>query len=167
LIDFIHKEDSYNDFFAEKLTPYKVSTLGPALAIGDVDKNGFEDVYIGAASGKPSELYLNTGTKFIKSPQKAFEIDAEFEDNDAVFFDANGDGDLDLYVASGIHSQRNKNFEIDRLYINSNGKFTKSSKQILTNPLNTSCVAAYDYDGDGDEDLFVGNLSNPDNFGAL
>jgi enediyne biosynthesis protein E4 len=167
LIDFIHKEDSYNDFFAEKLTPYKVSTLGPALAIGDVDKNGFEDVYIGAASGKPSELYLNTGTKFIKSSQKAFEIDAEFEDNDAVFFDANGDGDLDLYIASGIHSQRNKNFEIDRLYINSNGKFTKSSEQILTNPLNTSCVAAYDYDGDGDEDLFVGNLSNPDNFGAF
>ena len=167
LINFIHKEDTYNDFFATKLTPYKVSTLGPAIAVGDVDKNGFEDVYIGAASGKPSELYLNTGTKFIKSSQKAFEMDAEFEDNDAVFFDADGDGDLDLYVASGIHSQRDKNFEIDRLYINSNGKFTKSSKQILTNPLNTSSVAAYDYDGDGDEDLFVGNLSNPDYFGAF
>lgn len=167
LINFIHKEDTYNDFFAEKLTPYKASTLGPAIAIGDVDKNGFEDVYIGAASGKSGELYLNTGTKFIKSSQKAFEIDAEFEDNDAVFFDADGDGDLDLYVASGIHSQREKFFEIDRLYINTNGKFTKSSNQILTNPLNTSCVIAYDYDADGDEDLFIGNLSNPDSFGAF
>lgn len=167
LIDFIHKEDTYNDFFAEKLTPYKVSTLGPALAIGDIDKNGFDDIYLGGASGKPGELFLNTGTKFIKSSQKTFDVDAEFEDNDAVFFDADNDGDLDLYVASGIHSQRNKNFEIDRLYLNNQGKFTKTSKQILTNPLNTSCVMNYDYDADGDEDLFIGTLSNPDSFGAF
>ncbi|PQJ75575.1 VCBS repeat-containing protein [Polaribacter gangjinensis] len=167
LIDFIHKEDTYNDFFAEKLTPYKVSTLGPALAIGDIDKNGFDDIYLGGASGKPGELFLNTGTKFIKSSQKTFDVDAEFEDNDAVFFDADNDGDLDLYVASGIHSQRNKNFEIDRLYLNNQGKFTKTSKQILTNPLNTSCVINYDYDADGDEDLFIGTLSNPDSFGEF
>lgn len=167
LIDFIHKEDTYNDFFAEKLTPYKVSTLGPALAIGDIDKNGFNDIYLGGASGKPGELFLNSGTKFIKSSQKTFDEDAEFEDNDAVFFDADNDGDLDLYIASGIHSQRNKNFEIDRLYLNNQGKFTKTSKQILTNPLNTSCVINYDYDADGDEDLFIGTLSNPDSFGEF
>ena len=167
LIDFIHKEDTYNDFFAEKLTPYKVSTLGPALAIGDIDSNGFEDVYIGGASGKAGELFLNTGLKFIKSKQSVFETDADFEDNDAVFFDADSDGDLDLYVASGIHSQRDKNFEIDRLYLNNKGKFIKTSKQILTNPLNTSCVVNYDYDADGDEDLFIGTLSNPDSFGAF
>jgi hypothetical protein len=167
LINFIHQEDTYNDFFAEKLTPYKVSTLGPALAIGDIDKNGFEDIYIGAASGKSAELFLNTGSKFIKSSQNTFLADAAFEDNDAVFFDADGDGDLDLYVATGINSQREKAFEIDRLYLNINGKFTKTTNQILMNPLNTSCVSAYDYDGDGDEDLFIGTLSNPDSFGAF
>lgn len=167
LLNYIHKEDFYNDFFSEKLIPYKVSTLGPALAIGDIDNNGFDDIYIGGASGESGELYMNSGSRFIKSSQKVFDTDANFEDNDAVFFDADGDGDLDLYVASGIHTDRNKNFEIDRLYLNNNGIFTKTSNKILTNPLNTSCVTAYDYDADGDEDLFIGNLSNPDSFGAF
>lgn len=164
---YLHKEDTYNDFFTEKLIPYKVSTLGPALAIGDIDKNGFDDIYIGGASGKPAELFLNTGTKFIKSSQKAFLDDAFFEDNAATFVDVDNDGDLDLYVASGIHSDRNKKYEIDRLYLNNNGIFTKTNKKILVNPLNTSCVISYDFDNDGDEDLFIGNLSNPDHFGAF
>lgn len=167
LISYTHKEDTYNDFFTEKLIPYKVSTLGPAFAIGDVDKNGFEDVYLGGSSGNSGELYLNTGTNFIKSNQKAFENDATFEDNDATFFDVDKDGDLDLYVASGIHKDRGKNYEVDRLYLNNKGIFSKTTSRILINPLNTSCISPYDYDGDGDEDLFIGNLSNPDNFGAF
>ena len=166
-ISYTHKEDNYNDFFNERLIPYKVSTLGPAVAIGDIDKNGFDDIFIGGASGNPSEIYLNNGKSFIKSTQKELEKDASFEDNDAAFFDADNDGDLDLYVASGINSERNQNFEIDRLYFNQNGKFVKSKKKTLINPLNTSTVAPYDYDGDGDVDLFIGNLSITNNFGQF
>ncbi|MGB2153605.1 MAG: FG-GAP-like repeat-containing protein, partial [Flavobacteriaceae bacterium] len=165
-ISFKHKEDGYYDFNNEKLIPYQVSKLGPAIAVGDVDGNGFEDVYVGNGSGNAAELYLNNGTSFQKSLQRQFEKDADYEDNDAVFFDADNDGDLDLYVATGIHKTRNRRLEVDRLYLNQKGSFVKSSNQTLLNPLNTSCVAAYDYDSDGDVDLFIGNLSNPKSFGA-
>ena len=165
-ISFKHKEDGYYDFNNEKLIPYQVSKLGPAIAVGDVDGNGFEDVYVGNGSGNAAELYLNNGTSFQKSLQRQFEKDADYEDNDAVFFDADNDGDLDLYVATGIHKTRNRRLEVDRLYLNQKGSFIKSSNQTLLNPLNTSCVAAYDYDSDGDVDLFIGNLSNPKSFGA-
>ncbi len=166
LITYVHKEDTYNDFFTERLIPYKISTLGPAVAIADIDKNGFEDVFIGGASGQSAILFLNNGTSFKKTTQIQFEKDANFEDNDAVFFDADNDGDLDLYVASGLNEKRNKNYEIDRLYINKKGKFVTNDKRIMMNPLNTSTVASYDYNSDGDDDLFIGNLSNPDSFGA-
>ncbi|WP_439128806.1 VCBS repeat-containing protein [Polaribacter sp.] len=159
-----HKEDIYYDANNEKLIPYQVSKLGPAVAVGDIDKNGYQDIFIGNASGKTAELYLNNGKTLKKSAQKQFEIDAVFEDNDATFFDADNDGDLDLYVASGIHSKRNRNFEVDRLYMNKNGVFQRTKGKTLTNPLNTSCVAPYDYDNDGDVDLFIGNLSDPQSF---
>ena len=166
LIDYMHEEDSYNDFFAEKLMPYKVSTLGPALAIADIDNNGFEDIFIGGASGDAAALYMNSGTSFQKKTHVEFEKDKAFEDNDAAFIDIDKDGDLDLYVASGIHEKRDLDYEIDRLYINTNGSFKRSENKTLINPLNTSTIIAYDHNKDGDEDIFIGNLSNPGSFGA-
>ena len=165
VISFTHVEDEYYDFNNEKIIPYQVSKLGPAVAVGDVDGNGYDDIYIGNASGYVGQLFLNNGATFELSVQNQFEIDATFEDNDAAFFDADGDGDLDLYVASGINSIRNKNYEMDRLYINDNGQFIRSKDRIFTNVLNTSTIAPYDYDQDGDVDLFIGNLSDPGHFG--
>lgn len=165
MVDYVHSEDNYNDFNSERLIPYKVSTLGPAMAIADIDNNGFDDVFIGSASGKKASLFLNNGNTFTKKSIPDIEEDILFEDNDAVFFDADNDNDLDLYVASGINFLRSRNHEADRLYINDNGQFKRVMNQIPNNNLNTSCLASYDYDNDGDEDLFVGNLSHPDNFG--
>ena len=167
ILNYVHKEDRYNDFFNERLIPYKVSTLGPAFAIGDIDKNGFDDIFVGSASGKESGIYLNNGVSFKKSKQEAIEKDVVFEDNDACFFDADNDGDLDLYVASGINENRNNNFEYDRLYINNNSIFTRAKEKIIFNPLNTSTVTSSDFDKDGDTDLFIGNLSNPLNYGEF
>lgn len=164
-IDYTHTEDNYDDFFYERLIPYRVSMQGPAVAVADIDNNGFDDIFIGNASGKPSKLFMNNGTSFNEKAISNIEKDVLYEDNTAVFFDADGDSDLDLYVGSGIELIRRKDFEKDRLYINNNGNFEKSNGKIPDNFNNTSTVIAYDYDQDGDQDLFVGNLSNPNDFG--
>ncbi|WP_299125963.1 VCBS repeat-containing protein [uncultured Winogradskyella sp.] len=160
LFEFNHGEDNYNDFKEEKLIPYKISTLGPAVAKADIDGNGFEDVFIGNASGKKAHIFMNSGTSFSKMKIPEIENDAIFEDNDAAFFDADNDGDLDLYVASGINEGKIEKFQQDRLYINENGKFNRSKKQIPLNYLVTTAVDAYDYDNDGDIDLFIGNVAD-------
>jgi hypothetical protein len=159
------KRDNFNDFVAEKLIPYKVSTLGPAVAIGDLDGNGYEDLYIGHSSGKPGKLFMNSGSDFEIISPPVFEEDAVFEDNSAAFFDADADGDLDLYVGSGISSNNQSDTNKDRLYLYDNGKYVGSNMVIPDNSLVTSTVQPYDYDLDGDTDLFIGNLSDPKSFG--
>lgn len=164
-IDYTHVEDNYTDFLEEKLIPYKVSIFGPAFAKGDVDGNGFEDVYIGSASGKVSELYLNSGSGFKLSEQKTFKNDGYYEDNDATFFDADNDGDLDLYVATGINELKVEGLMKDRLYLNENGLFIDASDRIPSNTNISTSVEAHDYDSDGDTDLFIGNHSVANDYG--
>lgn len=163
LINFTHIEDKYNDFAEEKLVPYKVSTLGPAVAIGDIDSNGLEDVFLGNAAGNSAQLFLNNGEELIESNQRSFFEDLQFEDNAAEFVDVDNDGDLDLYVSSGANI--NSRLSGDRLYLNVDGKFKKTLDRIPTDDYITSTVKAYDYDSDGDKDLFVGNYTKLGNFG--
>ncbi|WP_324720528.1 VCBS repeat-containing protein [Salinimicrobium sp. HB62] len=164
-IVYSHREDTYNDFLNEKLIPYKVSTVGPAVAVGDVDGNGFKDLYIGAASGKAATFYLNSGNELNALPIAAFARDSIYEDNTAAFFDADGDGDLDLYVGSGICKNSSSNSS-DRLYIFENNDFKISGEAIPGNDLVTSVVKANDFDLDGDMDLFIGNLTAAQQFGS-
>lgn len=166
ILSFIHEEDQYNDFLNEKLIPYKVSTLGPAIAVGDVNGNGFEDIYIGNASGKPGRFFINTGSGFQENSSTLLDNEKMYEDNSATFIDIDNDGDLDLYVGSGINTHDTKKFKNDRLYIFENGKFHKSDNVIPNNYAITSTVIAKDYDNDGYEDLFIGNLSKKDHFGS-
>ncbi len=168
-LDFIHKENDFVDFDRDRLIFHMLSTQGPRMARGDVNGDGREDIYIGGAKDQAGALYVQSkGGSFIKSNETLLAQDAVSEDTDALFFDADGDGDQDLYVCSGGNEfSPNATALIDRLYINDGkGGYSKSA-QVLPSYIfeSTSCVRAGDYDGDNDMDLFVGVRLTPFRYG--
>ena len=156
-----HKENNYEDFDYEGMIYKKVSQEGPALAVADVNGDGHEDVFIGGAKGQSGMIYLHSGNGNMReSKQPALIADMELEDTAASFFDADGDGDLDLMVGSGGNQVNEKTSVTARLYVNNgNGIFQKSSLALPPGTTNISSIAPYDYDGDGDMDVFLGARS--------
>ena len=169
-IDFGHQENDFIDFKGQRLLYYQLSRLGGKLTAGDVDHDGNDDVFFGGASGQQGELFLgkDDGT-FKKSPVQAWSADSLQEDMGALFFDAENDGDEDLYVVSGgSEFTADAPLYQDRLYINNgNGIFSKSADAIPVETTSGSCVVAADYDKDGDQDLFVGGRHVPANYGLV
>ena len=167
-IKWKHSENvSFNDFNRNPFIPHQLSTLGPALAVADVNGDGLEDIFIGGAKGQPAALYTqNIQGHFKLSTSLAIKNDSLFEDIKAVFFDADGDNDNDLYVASGGGEFFETSTALtDRLYINNGkGQFIKS---LLLPPLyeNKGALAVNDFDKDGDIDIFVGGRANSQNYG--
>ena len=164
-----HKDSGWDaDFKRQILLPHAQSQCGPALAWGDVNGDGFDDLFFGSSAGNIAEVRLNDGKgKFIAKWVEDFRSDKASEDMGAVFFDADGDGDLDLYVASGSNEFEPKAKELaDRLYLNDGkGSFTKAAEgSIPADTENDGPVAAVDYDRDGKIDLFVGARNNPGDY---
>ncbi|MEP7106846.1 MAG: VCBS repeat-containing protein [Ferruginibacter sp.] len=161
---FKHTENEFNDFTIQTLLLNYMSRQGPCMAKADVNKDGREDIFIGGAKGQPGGLFIQLPDGgFMNKPQPSFAKDVMSEDVAAEFFDADGDGDIDLYVASGGY-EFNENDEAlqDRLYLN-DGKTNFTKKEGALPPMLTSkgCVKAGDIDGDGDMDLFVGGRVVP------
>lgn len=166
-INFTHKENQYFDFTRESLMPFKVSTEGPKMAIGDVNGDGKDDLYVCGAKNQAGELYLQNTSGFSPSKQVGFQEDAIFEDVDAVFLDIDNDKDLDLYVVSGGNEFSGNSIEqFDRVYRNDGkGNFTRDKNALPSMFTNKSCVKPFDFDKDGDLDLFVGGRVVPFNYG--
>ncbi|MEX0748359.1 MAG: VCBS repeat-containing protein [Rhodothermales bacterium] len=165
-LDFVHRENDFVDFDREPLLMKLLSTEGPRAAVGDVDRNGTADVFIGGAKESSGSLFLQrSGGAFERSNQPVFIEDAISEDVGAAFFDADGDRDLDLYVVSGGNEYSEKAPALsDRLYLNDgNGRFTRSTLPLQYE--SGSVVRPADYDGDGDIDLFVGSRLVPWRYG--
>lgn len=157
-----HKEKDYDDYSKQLLLPHKQSQFGPSVAVGDVNGDGLEDIFVGGANGQVGVIAFQQSSGIFK-PQKstALDKDQSSEDMGALFFDVEGDGDLDLYVASGSYEfEENDNRLQDRLYINDgSGQFTKENNALPKMLSNTSCVVAGDFDGDKDLDLFIGGMT--------
>ena len=164
-LDFVHKEADYDDYLREFLLPHKMSTLGPGIAVADVNGDGTDDFYIGGGAGQSGALYTqNADGKFVRSGwQQSANDGAASEDQGALFFDADNDRDNDLYVASGSNEfAANDAKYADRLYINDGkGGFTNTKSAIPAINSSSSVVTAADYDKDGDMDLFVGGRQIP------
>ena len=158
-IPFVHKENDFNAFNVERLTPHMVSTQGPKISVGDVNKDGLNDLFIGGATGQAGTVVIQDRSgNFIETKQQALAKDSLTEDIGSALFDADGNGTLDLIVVSGgqQYSGNDKNLQ-PRLYLN-NGKggFAKANSNLPEIIVNASCVKPADVDGDGDSDLFIG-----------
>lgn len=163
-----HMENDFVDYNVQYLIPHALSTRGPKLAVGDINKDGLDDFYVCGAKGQPGALMVQQSNgKFIEKDTALFNKYAVAEEVDALFFDANGDTFLDLFVVTGGNEKPVNGLALlDRLYLNDGkGYFSLAPQPMSVVYENKSCAAAADVDNDGDQDLFVGNLSSPATYG--
>ncbi|MEP3209776.1 MAG: VCBS repeat-containing protein [Maribacter sp.] len=162
-IDIAHQENAFDDYEKQLLLPHKMSALGPAIAIGDVNNDLRDDIYVGGATNfSPQLLLQNSDGSFSESGKAFWSNEKDYEDVDAVFADINGDGHADLYVVSGGNAYpKNDPHYVDRLYLNDGkGNFLKGAI-LNVNRVSGAKVTAEDYDKDGDIDLFVAGRHVP------
>ncbi len=169
-LTYFHKENLFVEFDREPLMPFMASQEGPALAVGDINGDKLDDIFIGSVKWEKSAVFLQQpGGTFLKSSQPALDSDSTYEDVDAAWADFNSDGFLDLAVASGGNEYYGKSeYLLPRLYMNDGkGNLTKKTGAFMDIFMTASCVLPYDFNNDGKQDLFIGGRATPFQYGAV
>lgn len=164
-LDFKHQENDYDDFEIEVLLPQKQSALGPFISVGDVNGDQIDDAFIGGANGQSAVLYLQNNQGSFARKDGPWEADKNYEDLASLFFDADNDGDLDLYVVSGGSADVDRKYYQDRLYFNDgHGNFKKTKGRLPQITASGLRVRSLDIDNDGDLDLYIGGRVSPEKY---
>lgn len=169
-LTFLHKENSFVEFDREPLLPFMLSQEGPALAIGDMNKDGLDDIFIGSSKWQKSSIFIqNSKGSFKESIQEALFNDSTYEDIDACWVDVNNDGFNDLVVASGGNEfYGNSEYLSPRIYLNNaEGKLVRKQDAFRDILLTASCVTETDFNNDGYIDLFIGGRAVPWEYGKI
>lgn len=164
-IHYVHNEYDFVDFNIQKLLPHKLSEYDPALAVGDVDGNGLDDIIIGGNSFVAAQVLLQqaNGTFIQRQLLPDQNANPNTKDEGLLLFDANGDGKPDLYITrGGFKEAPNDTTYQDKLYINDGkGNFKLAPNALPINHTSKLCVRAIDYNKDGKPDLFVSGRVDP------
>ncbi|MFT5751632.1 MAG: hypothetical protein ACI86L_001135, partial [Dokdonia sp.] len=165
-IDFTHKEDRYLDFNRQKLIPYQISDRGPAMAVGDLNGDGKEDLFFGGSKYIPSQVFIQGDSAFAKALPKYILKESITEDVVAAIHDFNADGKKDLLIGTGggDFSAPSKQL-LDKLYTKADSSFVAQDIPELFG--NAAVLAVHDYNNDGTPDVFVGNQAITNDFGTL
>jgi len=169
-LDYVHKENAFPEFNREPLIPHMLSAEGPAMAVADINRDGLDDVFIGAGKWEKNAVYIQQRNgQFTRMVQPALEADSTWEDVSACWTDVNNDSWPDLVVASGGNEFYGKDIHLTpRLYINDGqGRLTRQAKAFDGIYVNASVVIPYDFNGDGYADLFLGGRSVPWDYGQV
>ena len=161
-----HQESHYADFKVQPLLPHKHSQQGPKMSTGDINGDGLEDFFVGGAFRQAGQLMVQQAGGHFRQQPLATDAPNYEEDLGSLLFDADRDGDLDLYVCSGgSEFKTGSPYYQDRLYLNDGtGRFSLANDALPPMPSSTSSAAAADFDQDGDLDLFVGGRIHPGNY---